>query len=126
MIYCHGWGGRGDLPPLMLAVRQRLLEVPAAVVTFDFFGCGGTGGDYSDMTYARWAENLAAVYEYVAQQNWADADRIGLLGISSGTNAVFRFAAIARPAFVISVVTCLGLFMNMPNAPGNVMIDNLE
>lgn len=55
IIYCHGWKGRRNL----WTPTERLCEIALinnmALVTFDFFGCGETGGgNYERMTYRRW------------------------------------------------------------------------
>lgn len=97
------------------------------MVAFDFFGCGETGGNYSQMTYGRWHANLAEVFAWGVAQPWADPARIGTWGISSGTTAALRHA-IATPAcaFVISTATCLGAFIGMPNPPGRILVEHLD
>lgn len=127
VIYCHGWGGSQKLTPPLLALAKLLESRPAALVAFDFFGCGETGGDYSQMTYGRWHANLAEVFAWVTAQPWADPARIGTWGISSGTTAALRHA-IDTPAcaFVISTATCLGAFIGMPNPPGRILAEHLD
>ena len=65
VIYCHGWGGKRQL----WTPTEKLCEIAIgnnmALVTFDFFGCGDTGGDYRYMTYRRWKENLSIVLDYL-------------------------------------------------------------
>lgn len=127
MIYCHGWGGDRTLSAFPQELCSRLTDAGMALVTFDFYGCGETGGPYDQMTYGRWTENLAAVHEWVERQPWADSARIGTLGISSGTTAALRHA-LGRPgsAFVISIATCLGLYINMPRSPARTFVENAE
>jgi len=97
------------------------------VVTFDFYGCGDTGGPYGEMTYGRWTNNLADVYTWVTEQEWADPARIGCLGISSGSTAALRFARqVPQSAFVVSVATCLGLYISMPNSPARTFAREAE
>jgi dipeptidyl aminopeptidase/acylaminoacyl peptidase len=79
------------------------------------------------MTYGRWTENLAAVHGWVERQDWADPSRIGTLGISSGTTAALRHAlGQPRSAFVISIATCLGLYISMPRSPARTFVENTE
>ena len=99
MIVCHGWGGNRALDPFRQELCSRLINRGMAVVTFDFFGCGDTGGSYSEMTYGRWTDNLAAVYAWVVGQDWADPARIGSLGISSGSTAVNAGKEVVLPRF---------------------------
>jgi uncharacterized protein len=127
LIVCHGWQGDRTLTPFTTELVERLTAHGMAVVTFDFFGCGDTGGDYAEMTYGRWAEDIAAVFAEVASWDWVDATMIGCLGISSGSTAALRFARAERHvAFVISVASCLGLYINMPRSPARTMSESLE
>ena len=125
VICSHGWRGRSsDREALQ---RLDYLNVPMAVVAFDYFGCGETGGDWTDMSYGRWTDNLEAVFDWVLAQDWADKGRVGLDGHSSGTTSALRLAA-RRPdvAFVISKASALGLFISFPNVPGRILAENFE
>src|SRR4029077_3834859 len=92
VIYCHGWGGNRTLGLSTQSLCSALIDSSAAMVAFDFFGCGDTGGNYNQMTYGRWASNLQDVFGWVSQQAWADKQKIGCFSISSGTTAALRFA----------------------------------
>jgi pimeloyl-ACP methyl ester carboxylesterase len=127
VIYCHGWNGNRELRPCTQALLDRCLPAGMGMLSFDFFGCGETGGDFSQMTYGRWTANLENVVDWVVQQEWADPSRIGCLAISSGTTAALRLAAASHKlSFVISVATALGLFIDMPDGPGRTLVDNWE
>jgi uncharacterized protein len=127
MILCHGWAGDRQHGAFRQALCSTLTDRGMAVVSFDFFGCGDTGGEYTDMTYGRWARNLADVHTWAAQQPWADSTRIGCLGISSRSTAALRFAHQAADcAFAISVATCLGLYISMPNSPARSYVQETE
>ncbi len=127
LIVCHGWPGDRRLSPFTEELVARATEVGAAVVTFDFYSSGETGGDPRGMSDGRWAANLADICAYVAGQDWADAARIGALGISSGSTAVLRCAIETRALIVgIAVATCLGHYIGMPNGPAKRLIDNVD
>ncbi len=127
VVYCHGWGGNRLPGGSTRAVLDRAVRAGMAFVTFDFFGCGETGGSYSEMSYGRWTANLRDVVEWVALQRWADPAKVGCFGISSGTTPALRLAETDRTlAFVISVATCLGLFINMPNGPARVLVESWD
>jgi fermentation-respiration switch protein FrsA (DUF1100 family) len=57
-----------------------------------------------------------------------DGKRIALIGCSSGTTAVLRFAGRdKRPFCAISIATCLGHFINMDKGgPTRTLLQNLE
>jgi pimeloyl-ACP methyl ester carboxylesterase len=127
VIYCHGWAGTRLLNPSTKSLCFALIESSAALVTFDFWGCGDTGGNYSDMSYGRWTSNLKDILEWISHQEWADCNKIGCFGISSGTTPALRLAETgSKLAFVVSVATCLGSFIDMPNGPGKVLIDKWD
>jgi len=71
IIYSHGWDGNRNPG----AVLQKLLGENIALVTFDYYGCGETGGDYSKMTYCRWKNNLRDILDWVIEQPFADLSR---------------------------------------------------
>lgn len=127
VIYCHGWGGSQGLGGSVLAVRDALLGESAALVAFDFHGCGATSELMSQMTYGRWTSNLADIVAWVSRREWADPERIGCFGVSSGTTPALRLAQEpGGPAFVVSVATCLSLMVNMPNGPGKMLVDRWD
>jgi pimeloyl-ACP methyl ester carboxylesterase len=127
VVYCHGWGASRKLTPVTSSLSRLLETRPAALVAFDFFGCGDTGGNYSLMTYGRWRANLADVFDWIVRQPWADPARVGCFAISSGTTAALRFAATSSlPAFVISVATCAGTHIHMPNPPGRILVNHIN
>ena len=124
LIYCHGWGGDRSLP----AVLQLLLDKQIAIVSFDFYAGGDTGGDYAHMTYKRWKENLCDILAWVIDQTFADSEYIGCYSLSSGSTAALRLAAEDnRIKFLISVGTCISshIFMRT-GGPSKWLADNLE
>src|SRR5665213_2122379 len=128
IIYCHGWGASKKLDKAPLALSNAITDLNMAMVSFDFFGAGETGGDFNQMSYGRWESNLADVFEWVSGQDWADSEKTGCFGISSGTTAALRFAEKSgKLAFVISVATCLGLYEGMHlGGPAKILVDNLD
>jgi predicted acyl esterase len=113
-IYCHGSHGGRQLDASLTALMEGLTAKGMALVAFDFYGCGDTGGDYNGMTYARWTANLAEVFAWISAQDWALKTAIGCMGYSSGSSAALRFAA-GNPSlrFVISLATVLGAHHSM-------------
>ena len=129
LIYCHGWGEDGGMGEVQSKLAQQLLDRGAGLLQFAFYGRGETGGDFSGMTYGRWAENLAAIFAWALTQPWVDPDRVALFGFSSGSAAALRFAARdPRPRCVVSLGTVLGHFIGMHEAggPAKVLLGHLD
>ena len=128
IIYCHGWGGKRQLWTPTQALCDNAMNEGIALVTFDFFGCGETGGDYRDMTYSRWKNNLSEIVSWVETQPFADKTKIGCYAFSSGSTAALRMAAEdQRLAFIISVGTCISTHYGMGSGgPAKLLADNME
>ena len=128
IIYCHGWGGSRQLwtPTQMLC--DRAMKERIALVTFDFFGCGDTGGDYSQMTYTRWKDNLSEIVSWVMAQPFSNRNKIGCYAFSSGSTAALRLAAEdTRLAFIVSVGTCISTHIGMNSGgPAKLLADDIE
>ena len=128
IVYCHGWGGRRQLWTPTQALCDNAMREGFALVTFDFFGCGDTGGDYTQMTYARWRDNLSEIVSWVESQSFSNNTKIGCYAFSSGSTAALRMAADGqRLAFIISVGTCISVHYGMGSGgPARLFADNLE
>jgi len=128
IIYCHGWGGRRKLQKPTQKLCDRAMELNIVLVTFDFFGCGETGGDYSEMTYTRWKNNLSDVVNWCREQPFASAEQIGCYAFSSGTTAALRLASEdSRIAFIASVGTCVSSHIGMASGgPPRILADNCK
>ena len=128
IIYCHGWGGKRQLWTPTKALCDRAMKEQIALVTFDFYGCGETGGDYKQMTYTRWKDNLSEIVSWVKSQPFSNNEKIGCYAFSSGSTAAFRMAADdERLAFIISVGTCISTHFGMGSGgPSKLLADNLD
>src|SRR5919199_5100146 len=125
LVICHGWPSDRHLYEFPAELVARGTDAGMAVVTFDFYSSGDTGGDPSGMSDARWASNLQDICPWNAEQSWADPAPTIALGISSGSTAVLRCArASSALAAGISVNTCLGHYIGMPNGPARRLIEN--
>jgi dipeptidyl aminopeptidase/acylaminoacyl peptidase len=116
LIYCHGGGtgAGGDLGGAFAAMRDRAAAEGMVFVTFDCFAAGRTGGDYGKMTYARWAQNLSDVVDWVQEQPFSDPARIGAVGFSCGSTTALRLAARdTRLKAVCSVGSCVTVHIGM-------------
>ncbi len=128
IVYCHGWKGCRQLWTPTEKLCEFAMQNNIALVTFDFYGCGETGGDYSEMTYNRWKENLIDIIDYIKEQTFSDNNKIGCYAFSSGSVAAFRLAAETDVIkFIISVGTCItsNIFMGS-GSPAKWLSDNIE
>ena len=128
IIYCHGWGGRRQLWTPTEALCDRAISEGIALVTFDFYGCGDTGGDYRHMTYARWKDNLSEIVSWVASQPFSNKEQIGCYAFSSGSTAALRLATEdQRIAFIITIGACISVHYGMGGGgPAKLFVDNLD
>ena len=127
LIVCLGGATHRQPFPFTAELCARAMDAGLAVVTFDFYSWGETAGDPREGTYGRWAANLADVCTYVSAQAWADAGRIGALGISAGSTAVLRCAIDTQKlAAGIAIATFLGHYVGMPEGPVKLFVDHLD
>ena len=104
IIIWHGGPGGQQFDPCK--ADRWLLNPPWVIVSFDNYACGLTGGHDPEMTFDRWGKDTADVYRYVTTLPEVDPSRVGLIGISSGSEAALRCAIdYATPAFVVSITT---------------------
>ena len=95
------------------------------IVTFDNYACGETGGSDAEITFDRWGKDIAAVYRFVQCLPGTDWRRVGLIGISSGSEAALRCAiSYETPAFIVSIATCVS--PNYGNWPAEVLCRELD
>ena len=55
-----------------------------ACVKFDFYGCGESDGDFSEMRYMDEVEQAKAIYLWASEQPWCDRDNMFPVGHSMG------------------------------------------
>ena len=131
MIYCHGSGTNCSGKPMGFhaTVRDKAIAEGMAYATFDCYAGQRTGGDYGKMTYARWAQNLIDVMDWLSAQDYIDPERIGALGISSGSTTALRaFEMGARLSYICSVATCITVHVGMWGQGGTAkcFVDNMD
>jgi pimeloyl-ACP methyl ester carboxylesterase len=84
-IIFHGFTGNKMEPHFIFVKLSRLLEKKGiASVRFDFGGSGESDGDFVDMTLSKELEDAKAILAFVKTLDFADRDRIALVGLSMG------------------------------------------
>ena len=122
-IVCHGGPGGGQCSPESAATWK--IDPAWTIVTFDNYACGETGGSDAEMTFDRWGKNTADVYRFAQGLSGVDPKRVGLIGLSSGSEAALRCAInYETPAFIVSIATCSS--PNYGNWPAEVLCHELE
>ncbi len=101
IIMCHGFHGAGH------DLHEAALDVQAAgynALTFDFRGCGASGGKHTSVGFWEVQDVLGAV-EYLKSRPEVDPERIGAYGISMG-GATVIIAAQRCPDIKVLVTDC--------------------
>lgn len=81
----HGFTGDKLGSHFMFVRLSRLLENKGiATLRFDFIGSGESDGDFVDMTLTKELEDAKLILSYAKSLDFADTDRIGVLGFSMG------------------------------------------
>ena len=63
---------------------RRCADNGIACVKFDFYGCGESDGDFSEMRYMDEVEQAKAIYLWASEQPWCDRDNMFPAGHSMG------------------------------------------
>jgi len=132
MIHCHGggMGAHGRLHGSRMLMAEMGLMRGMASAMFDCFAAGETGGDYGEMTYARWVQNLRDVIDYLATLDYIDPARICVVGYSCGSTVALRAAAEygEKLRCVCCIAACATVHIGMWGQGGaaKCFVDNLE
>ncbi len=85
LIMCHGFTGhKGEAHRLFVEAARDFCSHGMVVLRFDFRGSGDSAGEFRDMTVSREIADAAAAFEFLASRSEADAERVGVLGLSLG------------------------------------------
>ena len=69
---------------IFVKLSRRLEKAGIASLRFDFGGSGESDGDFEDMTILTELEDAKAILDYAKSLPFADAERIGVVGLSMG------------------------------------------
>lgn len=82
LIYIHPFAEELNKTRRMAALQVRALaEAGYAVLQIDLFGCGDSGGDFGDATWAGWMEDVHLAYLWLKRRSQAP---IWLWGLRAG------------------------------------------
>lgn len=81
----HGFTGTKVEPHfIFVKLSRRLEKTGIASLRFDFGGSGESDGDFEDMTILTELDDAKAILDYAKSLPFADAERIGVVGLSMG------------------------------------------
>lgn len=98
VVMLHGFGGSATGHRcLNVNMARSLARAGIACVRFDFYGCGESDGEFSDMLFDGLLSDAADIFAWASAQPWADADRMFLAGHSMGGYVAASAAPYIRP-----------------------------
>ncbi len=87
IVLCQGFAGTKEM--LLPAYAEKFAESNYAVLTFDYRGFGGSGGEPGILVPKLQIEDIKNAISFLSSFDKVDADRIGLWGTSyGGANAI--------------------------------------
>ncbi|HVJ22670.1 MAG TPA: dienelactone hydrolase family protein [Burkholderiales bacterium] len=135
MVIVQGFGGVSDTREGFWARELAAFGVAALVVeSFTARGIGSSIDDQSRLSTAQGVRDAYAALGYLAQQDFIDPRRIGVMGMSWGGTVALRAADRRRqgqgPAFAVSIPLypgCVAQYRNpQPGAPLLLLIGQLD
>ena len=102
VCFYHGFSvDKVGLMRLHELFARRLENEGFASVRFDFYGCGESDGDFSEMRFSDEIEQAIAIYNWSKRQPYVDKDRLFIAGHSLGGAISSIIAPILQPRGVI-------------------------
>lgn len=85
VVMLHGFMGQRSEDGRLFTLASRFFAARGlGSLRFDFRGCGDSEGDHEEVTISRELQDAAAAFSYAGQQPGVDAERVSLLGYSTG------------------------------------------
>lgn len=85
VVIFHGFLGNKTGPHFIFVKLSRLLEQKGiASIRFDFSGSGESEGEFAEMTLSKELTEAEKILNYVKSLEFADTDKIAVLGLSMG------------------------------------------
>lgn len=102
VCFFHGFSvDRIGLMRLHELFARRCEESGIACVKFDFYGCGESDGDFSEVRYSSEKEQAKAIFRWTKEQEWCDADNVFLVGHSLGGAVASNIAPEVHPKSIV-------------------------
>lgn len=105
VLNLHGFAGSASgYKYLHTHVARMLADHGVGCARFDFYGCGESDGEFSDMTFDGLHSDAADLYAWVRAQPYVDSRRVFLSGQSMGGYVAASIAPRLRPHGLILMV----------------------
>ncbi len=103
LIFMHGFTVDKVGPARLYEMfAKRCQEEGIAVIRFDFYGCGESDGDFSEMTIGTEMKEMMAIYKWAKTQSYVDTDNMFLGGHSMGGLLATLLASELKPCGIIA------------------------
>lgn len=127
LIICHGIPGSGAARPSndpgYDVLAHEFSRLGLAVVTFNFRGCGDSGGNFDMMG---WPRDLDGVIDKIVNTPYVDPTRILVLGFSGGGAASIYVGANSSSIYGLAVVGTPANFSIFKKNPDEIIADFRE
>ncbi len=88
ILLVHGFGVTKEEGGMFDDLADYLSQNGFLVYRFDFSGCGGSEGDYSETSLSKLKSDLSEILNFLNKQKRVDSSRLGILAQSLGTSVV--------------------------------------
>ncbi len=118
VLLLHGFTGSvSGYKYLNTRIARRLAEAGIGCVRFDFFGCGESDGEFEDMSFTGLYEDAEDMFNWMAQQSFADKEKLFLSGQSLGGYVAASTAPKIKPRGLLLLCPGGGMWYGAkPNA----------
>lgn len=111
VIFYHGFTvDKVGMMRLHEIFSRRCLQAGFACIRFDFYGLGGSDGDFSEMTIGQEIQEAEAIYQWTCQQACIDHKKVFLSGHSMGALVASIVAVRTRPKALLLWSPALTMF----------------
>lgn len=105
VLLLHGFGSsKNEVGNMYLDLAQKLGEAGIGSLRIDFQGFGKSDGDTGSTTVDGQVSDALQAAEWLEEQSWVDAERIGVLGFSLG-GGIATIVASEHPEIFKSLAT---------------------
>ncbi len=111
VIFFHGFTvDKVGMMRLHELFARECVKAGFACVRFDFYGCGESDGDFSEMTLGHEMEEAKAIYRWCLTQDFCDKDNLYVTGHSMGALINACIAPEIQPKAIVLWAPALNMY----------------